>query len=71
MHFYITLTTQVYCSTETWLNDSIMDNEVISEVFTLYHKDRSNRGGGVLVADKLHSLYSDSLSRSIRDVNKS
>ncbi len=36
--------------TETWLNDSIMNNEILSYDYSIYRKDRSSRGGGVLLA---------------------
>lgn len=41
---------EIYCLVETWLNDSIFNNEVIPSGYSLYRKDRSSRGGGVLVA---------------------
>lgn len=39
----------IFCCTETWLSDSIYDNEIIPTGFLIVHKDRSSRGGGVLV----------------------
>ena len=42
----------IYCFTETWLSNHIMDVEVIPSGFTIYRKDRSTRGGGVLIAVK-------------------
>lgn len=34
---------------ETWLDSSVSDGEVAIQPFTLYRRDRGNRGGGVLV----------------------
>ena len=36
--------------TETWLNDSIFNNEILPDNYTIYHRDRDSRGGGVLLA---------------------
>ena len=36
--------------TETWLTDSIYNNELLPSGFDVYCKDRNNRGGGVLLA---------------------
>lgn len=38
--------------TETWLNDSIMNNEILPYDYSIYRKDRGQgtRGGGVLLA---------------------
>ena len=36
--------------TETWLNSFIMDNEILPSGFNLYRKDRTTRGGGVMLA---------------------
>lgn len=49
----------IFCLTETWLSDFIYDNEVIPTGYSLYRKDRSSRGGGVLVA------VSDSIQSAI------
>ena len=38
-----------FCLTETWLNNSICDTEILPD-FTLYRRDRSSRGGGVMIA---------------------
>ena len=37
----------IYCFSETWLSDHILDKEIIP---SMYRKDRSTRGGGVLIA---------------------
>ena len=42
--------------TETWLNDSITNNEIPPIDFVIYHKDRVLRGGGVMLA--MHSSIS-------------
>ncbi len=47
--------------TETWLTDSIFDNEILPPHFTIYRKDRGSRGGGVLIAIK-DSIPSNLLS---------
>ena len=36
--------------TETWLNDSINDLEILPSTFTIHRKDREGRGGGALLA---------------------
>ena len=36
--------------TETWLNDSVNDLEILPATFTVHRKDRGGRGGGVLFA---------------------
>ena len=40
----------VIAITETWLNDSINDLEILPSTFTIHRKDRGGRGGGVLLA---------------------
>ena len=40
----------MYCFTETWLTDSISDFEILPTKFSIFRKDRSSRGGGVLIA---------------------
>ena len=40
----------IFCITETWLSDLIYDNEILPTGFNIYRKDRSSRGGGVLIA---------------------
>lgn len=41
---------EILCLVETWLSDSIFNNEILPKGYTLYRKDRSHRGGGVLIA---------------------
>ena len=36
--------------TETWLTDSVFNNEILPINYKIFHKDRSSRGGGVLLA---------------------
>ena len=48
----------VFCITETWLHDQVLDNEFIPHGYSIYRRDRINkRGGGVLIAvsNKLRS----------------
>ena len=47
--------------TESWLNSSIKDHEVIPEGYALYRKDRETgeRGGGVFVAVKKNLVSSE------------
>ena len=40
----------IYCITETWLSNSVFDCEILPCEYTLYHKERGSRGGGVLIA---------------------
>lgn len=40
----------IFCCTETWLTDSVYDNEIIATGHCIFRKDRMTRGGGVLVA---------------------
>ena len=40
----------VFCITETWLNDFVVNNEIAPENYTIYCRDRGSRGGGVMIA---------------------
>lgn len=40
------------CVCETWLSDSVSDHEIFGPEFAVFRRDRSGRGGGVLVAVK-------------------
>lgn len=40
----------IICITETKIDDMIDDNEILGNQYTIWRKDRDNRGGGVLVA---------------------
>ena len=43
----------VICLTETWLNESIMDHEILPTAYNIYRCDRVGRiGGGVMTAVK-------------------
>ena len=49
----------VICVSETWLNNSISNEDILHSGFTIYRKDRKDRyGGGVLVAIKTDSFKS-------------
>ena len=41
---------KIFAITETWLTDCVYDNEILPSGFNIHRKDRSSRGGGVLVA---------------------
>ena len=41
-----------FAITETWLNSSIFDNEILPSSFTIFRRDRGSRGGGVMLAIK-------------------
>ena len=40
----------IFCVSETWLNETIYDNEILPSNYTIYRNDRRSRGGGVLIA---------------------
>lgn len=40
------------CLTETWLTESVFDQEILPTNFNIFRKDRQSRGGGVLIATK-------------------
>ena len=42
----------VICLTETWLSESVFDQEILPTNYNIYRKDRPSRGGGVLIAIK-------------------
>ena len=46
----------VFALTETWLSDYFCDGEILPSYFTVYRRDCSSRGGGVLLA--VHSSLS-------------
>lgn len=52
MSFVYSSNYSIVCCTETWLSDSIFDNEIIPTGYSIYRKDRGWRGGGVMVAVK-------------------
>jgi len=47
--------------TETWLSDNLLDHEILPTGYSIYCKDHSSRGGGVLLAVK-NSIPSHALS---------
>ena len=42
----------VICLSETWLSESVFDQEILPTNYSIYRKDRPSRGGGVLIAVK-------------------
>ena len=47
----------VICINETWLNQNISNSEILHSGFTIFRRDRSDRGsGGVLIAIKTASF---------------
>ena len=42
----------ILCLTETWLSEFIYDNEIIPVGYSIYRKDRTRKGGGVLITVK-------------------
>ena len=50
-------TSDVICVNETWLNQNISNSEILHTGFTIFRRDRSDRGGGgVLIAIKTASF---------------
>ena len=41
---------KIFCICESWLLDSVYDQEILPSNYIIYRKDRPSRGGGVLVA---------------------
>ena len=35
--------------TESWLSEPVLNNEILPTDYTIYRRDRSSRGGGVLL----------------------
>ena len=67
----------VICLTETWLNESIMDHEILPTAYNIYRCDRAGRvGGGVMTAIKstlsstLHEVPSQFSSLETRAPNE-
>ena len=68
-HFYLFVyssSLNVIALTETWLHDSVCDNEVLPSHYNIYRCDHSSRGGGVLLA--IHSYLPSSLLNSPSDL---
>lgn len=41
----------IICLSETWLNEEVLDSEILpSSLFNIFRKDRNGKGGGVLIA---------------------
>jgi len=48
--YVYSLDLDIVALTETWLTDSIFNNEILPVDFAIYRKDRGSRGGGVMLA---------------------
>jgi len=48
--YIYSLDLDIMAITETWLTDSIFNNEILPVDFTIYRKDHGSRGGGVMLA---------------------
>lgn len=55
----------IFIVTETWLTEQVLDNEILPSGYCIFRKDRTLRGGGVLVA--IDSAISVSQSYSYAD----
>ena len=40
----------IVCVTETWLSQFVYNNEILPSTFSIYHRDRDTRDGGVMIA---------------------
>ena len=58
----------VIAVTETWLSDSMFNNEVLPNGYSVYRKDRQSRGGGLLIGTASHISSSFLYSQSDPDV---
>ena len=58
-HLCMHLNLVFFAYPETWLSSHIYDSEIFPSNFVVYRKDRSSRGGGVLIA--INSLFHSSL----------
>ena len=52
MSFVYSSNLEIICCTETWLTGDTFDNEILPSGYTIHRKDRSSRGGGVMIAVK-------------------
>ena len=52
----------IICLTETWLSESIFDQEILPTNYQIYRKDRPSRGGGVLIAIKSTNISVSAIS---------
>ena len=55
--------TDIIIGTETWLDESIKNSELLLDDYDIFRRDRPTRGGGVLLAIK-KSLLSEHISTS-------
>ena len=59
----------VICLTETWLSESVFEQEILPTNYNIHRKDRPSRGGGVLIATKstipVSVISSDSPNNSL------
>ena len=66
LSFVYSSSVAVFALTETWLSYSFCDGEILPSYFTVYRRDRSSCGGGVLLA--VHSFLSSSCFDSPPDL---
>ena len=62
---------KIICITETWLNNSFYDQEILSNDYTIYRRDRGSRGGGVLIGiskDLPSKIYNTPVHNSVEQV---
>ena len=48
--FVLSQSFQIIAITETWLSDFIYNHEILPSSYSIYHRDHTTRGGGVLIA---------------------
>lgn len=51
--------------TETWLNKSVLDNDIFINGYNVYRTDRPKRGGGVAIFIKKRFRVKVLLSKSV------
>ena len=64
--FVFSSSVAIFAITETWLNHSFLNSEILPPQYTIYRHDRLTRRGGVLFA--IHSSLSSSLIDSPSDL---
>lgn len=64
--FVVSSSVDIFALTETWLNHSFQNTEIIPSHYTIYRHDRPTRGGGVLIA--VNSSLSSSQLKSPFDL---
>ena len=67
-HFVYSSLPDVIAVTETWLSDSIFNNEVLPNGYSVYCKDRQSRGGVLIGSTASHISSSFLYSLSDPDV---